>query len=142
MNATLPERIDATPTACLEIELEGGAVTVTTGAVPYPTPPSVTENLITPCPEVAIDAVAAAPTPPPPVIDIVGATVYPAPAFVIRILSREVTPPLVVRTPTAVARSPTSPVGEELIPIMGVEVYPDPSLLMNISEIYPEVTLP
>ena len=52
-------------------------------------------------------AVAAAPAPPPPVIVIVGATVYPAPAFIMRIFSSDVTPPLVVRKPTASALSPT-----------------------------------
>jgi len=56
---------------------------------------------------VIIDAVAAAPTPPPPLIVIVGVAVYPAPAFVRRIFSTEVTPPLVVINPTAVALSPT-----------------------------------
>ena len=52
-------------------------------------------------------AVAAAPAPPPPVIVIVGATVYPAPALTRRIFSREVTPPFVVKNPTASALSPT-----------------------------------
>ena len=59
------------------------------------------------CYLVTRDAVAAAPAPPPPVIVIVGATVYPAPALTRRIFSREVTPPLVVKNPTASALSPT-----------------------------------
>ena len=94
-------------------------------------------NLITPKPLVISCAVAAAPTPPPPVILIVGATVYPAPALVIKISFREVTLPLVVKTPTADALSPTSPVGEVVIPIVGIEVYPLPSLFRNIFLIYP-----
>ena len=40
--------MDAIPTAVCAIPLEGGPAIVTTGAVPYPTPPSVTVNLTTP----------------------------------------------------------------------------------------------
>ena len=110
---------------------------MTVGAVPNPTPLSRMLNLITPSPLVISCAVAAAPTPPPPVMVIVGATVYPAPALVIKISFREVTPPLVVKTPTAVALSPICPVGELVIPIVGTEVYPAPSLFRNIFLIYP-----
>ena len=46
------------------------------GAVPYPTPPSLITNLSTPLLVVSIEQVAAAPVPPPPLIEIVGATVY------------------------------------------------------------------
>ena len=80
--------------------------------------------LITPCPVVTIPHVADAPTPPPPDIVMVGGTTYPAPALVSKIFSTEVTPPLVVINPTAVALSPICPVGDEVIPIIGVEVYP------------------
>ena len=48
---------------------------VTIGAVPYPTPESLTMNLMTPFDAVLIEQVAAAPLPPPPVIVIVGASV-------------------------------------------------------------------
>ena len=75
-----------------------------------------------------MDAVAAAPTPPPPVIVIDGGVVYPAPAFVIKIFSIEVTLPLVVKNPIAVALSPICPVGEDDIPMIGTEVNPLPSL--------------
>ena len=73
---------------------------------------------------------------------IVGATVYPAPAFVRRILSIEVTPPLVVKNPTAVALSPAWPVGEEVIPMVGADVNPYPSLFKKISLTYPLGTDP
>ena len=66
-------------------------------------------------------------------IVIVGATVYPAPALVIRIFSTPLTPARVVIKPTAVALSPTCPVGELVIPIIGGDVYPYPSLLRKIS---------
>ena len=68
------------------------------------------EIRITPfLPSDLIIAVAAAPTPPPPEIVTTGATVYPAPEFVITISSIEVTLFLVVNIPTAVASVP--PVG-------------------------------
>ena len=61
-----------------------------------------------------------------------GATVYPAPAFVRSILSNEVIRALVVRNPTATALSPAFPVGEVLIVTVGADVYPLPSLFIKI----------
>ena len=101
MSGTVVVTVTATGAALI-----GGPSIVTVGAVPNPTPGSVMLNLITPRPLVISCAVAAAPTPPPPVMVTVGVTVYPAPALVIKISFREVTPPLVVKTPTAVALSP------------------------------------
>ena len=72
----------------------------------------------------------------------VGATVYPAPAFVRRIFSSDVTPPFVVKTPTAVALSPTCPVGDDVIPMVGVEVYPEPSWFKKIFLTYPLPKVP
>ena len=77
-----------------------------------------------------IIAVAAAPTPPPPDIVTIGATVYPAPEFVITISSIEVTLFLVVNKPTAVASIP--PLGAVVNPIVGALVNPDPSLSKSI----------
>jgi len=50
-----------------------------------------------------------------------------------RIFSIPVTSPRVVIKPTAVALSPICPVGELVIPIIGGDVYPCPSLLRKIS---------
>ena len=55
---------------------------VTVGCVVYPDPSAVTVYDITPLPDVVNPQVAIAPLPPPPIILISGATVYPAPAFV------------------------------------------------------------
>ena len=66
---------------------------------------------------------------------IVGANVYPAPAFVRTISSIEVTLFLVVNIPTAIASVP--PLGAVVIPIVGVLVNPDPSLFKYIFLMYP-----
>ena len=129
------------PIAVVLIPLEGGLETVILGSVPYPTPASMTLNLITPKPLVTIEQVAAAPVPPPPLIVIVGATVYPAPAFISNIFSIEVILDLVVMNPTADALSLEFPVGEDEIPMVGIDVYPLPSLFKNISLIYPLATV-
>ena len=83
---------------------------------------------------------AAAPVPPPPEIVIVGASVYPNPAFVINILSMDVTFALVDVIATAVAVDPDKPEGDVLNPIIGVPVNPDPSLFKNISRTTPVAT--
>ena len=76
MEPTLPT--DAIPTAVTPIPATPGALTVITGVVEYPTPPSVRMNLIRPLYVVSTEQVAAAPAPAPPYIVIVGGTVYPA----------------------------------------------------------------
>ena len=58
-----------------------GASIATTGGTGYPDPGN-RSNLIRPNSVVSIEHVAIAPVPPPPVIDIVGVSVYPNPAFV------------------------------------------------------------
>ena len=60
---------------------------MTIGTVPNPIPASLIVNLTIPFDAVLIEHVAAAPLPPPPVIVIVGASVYPNPAFVSNIFS-------------------------------------------------------
>ena len=110
------------------------------GAVPYPTPSSVTINLIRLLFEVLSEQVAAAPVPPPPEIVIKGVVVYPAPALVINIFSIDVTFALEVVNATAVALSPLLPVGDVVIATVGVPVNPEPSLFKNISRIPPEAT--
>ena len=67
-------------------------------------------------------AVAAAPTPPPPVIVTNGGVVYPAPAFVSKILSIENIPALVVVIATAVASTLPTPKGAVEIATLGVLV--------------------
>ena len=83
---------------------------------------------------------AAAPVPPPPEIVIVGASVYPNPAFVIKILSMDVTFALVDVIATAVAVDPDKPEGDVLNPTIGVPVNPEPSLFKNISRTAPVPT--
>ena len=77
-----------------------------------------------------IPQVAAAPVPPPPLIVIVGATVYPVPALVSKISDIEVMLFLVVVIATAVASVP--PEGAVVIATVGVLVNPEPSLSRNI----------
>ena len=104
----------------------------TFGTVEYPTPPVPPIEIRTRpfFPSDLIRAVAAAPTPPPPDIVTTGATVYPAPEFVITISSIEVTLFLVVKIPTAVAFVP--PLGAVVKPIVGVLVNPEPSFIRDI----------
>ena len=66
--------------------------------------------------------VAIAPDPPPPIIAIVGATVYPLPAFVNIISFIECTPPRTVVIATAVALCSGFPVVDSVIDTVGVEV--------------------
>ena len=109
------------------------------GTVEYPTPPLVTLIETRPLRFVTIPQVAAAPVPPPPLIVIVGATVYPAPVQVIKISSIDVIPFLVVVIATALALVP--PEGAVEIETVGVLVYPEPSLFKNICLIYPVPTV-
>ena len=92
--------------------------------------PPIEIRIIPFLPSALINAVAAAPTPPPPEIVTTGATVYPAPEFVITISSIEVTLFLVVNKPTAVAFIP--PLGAVVIPIVGALVNPEPSFRRSI----------
>ena len=85
-----------------------------------------------------IPQVAAAPVPPPPLIVIVGATVYPVPALVSKISDIEVMLFLVVVIATAVASVP--PAGAVVIATVGVLVNPEPSLSRNIFWTYPVPT--
>ena len=71
-----------------------------------------------------IEQVAAAPVPPPPEIVIVGASVYPNPELVTKILSMDVTFALVDVIATAVAVDPDKPEGDVLNPIIGITVNP------------------
>ena len=84
---------------------------------------------------VEIEHVAAAPAPPPPEIEIVGASVYPAPAFVISILKIEVILALSVVIATPDALCPPSGASEKVI--VGADVNPYPSLFKNISATQP-----
>ena len=65
-----------------------------------------------------------------------GGVVYPAPAFVNKILSIENIPALVVVIATAVASTLPAPNGAVEIATFGVLEYPLPSLLRTISRMY------
>ena len=67
--------MDAIPVALSDATPAFGTGIVTIGAVPYPTPVSLTTNLIIPFVAVLIEQVAATPVPPPPENVIVGASV-------------------------------------------------------------------
>ena len=110
---------------------------MTVGAVPNPIPPSVTMYFKTLFDDVLIEQVASAPLPPPPVIVIVGASVYPNPALVINIFSTDVILALEVVNATAVASEPLKVFGDVLIETKGALENPEPSLFKNISLIYP-----
>ena len=73
-----------------------------------------------------IPHVAIAPVPFPPTMLILGATVYPAPAFVSTSSLIEKTPFLSVVIATADAFTPVADLEVEMNTV-GVEVYPDPS---------------
>ena len=88
----------------------------------YPIPSSDITNLTIPFDEVSMEQVAAAPIPPPPDKVIVGIVVYPTPAFVKIIPPTDRDPPLLVVMATAVALSPTFPVGDVDIATIGAEV--------------------
>ena len=94
------------------------------GAVPKPIPPSMRLNLTIPLLEVLIEQVAAAPLPPPPVMVIVGASVYPKPVCVINIFSTDFIPALSVVIATAFASEKSALLGEVVIATVGVLVYP------------------
>ena len=68
--------IEARPTARSLATPAFGIGILTIGTVPKPTPPSNMLNLTIPLDDVLIEQVTAAPLPPPPVIVMVGATVY------------------------------------------------------------------
>jgi hypothetical protein len=65
--------------------------------------------------------VAIAPEPPPPVMVIIGACVYPIPACVNRIRSNELIPPLLVVIATAVASTDPTVFGAVEIATVGTD---------------------
>ena len=129
------------PVALSAAVAPSGTPTVTIGAVPNPTPLSVTVNLTILFDAVLIEQVAAAPVPPPPVIVIVGASVYPNPALVINIFSIDVIFAIDFVNAIAVASEPLKELGEVVIATVGVPVNPEPSLFKNISRIAPVPTI-
>ena len=87
---------------------------VTVGCVVYPDPSAVIVYDITPLPDVVNPQVAIAPLPPPPIILISGAIVYPAPAFVSTSSLIEKTPFLSVVIATADAFTPAADLEVEM----------------------------
>ena len=96
-----------------------GLPKVTTGTSVYPSPEERTTALLTPCLKDSIPTVAAAPTPPPPLIVTVGGSLYPSPASVNTISFMDLAPPIEVVIATAVAVLPL--IGAENVTV-GVEL--------------------
>ena len=114
-----------------------GVPIATTGDIGYPDPGSEMVNLTIPNSVVSTEHVAIASVPPPPTMDIVGASVYPNPAFVNKISFTDLIVPDVVVMAIASALAKGSPFGEVEMETVGVDVYPYPSSFKNISLTYP-----